>query len=161
MVKRNIALAVLMMVAFGFLAAVQGFSSPASKDDMCVPMGVITLKAPDGVESKRAEVPFPHAKHFDAACVACHHTWDLTEPIVGCTTSGCHDLAELPKKKAGEKVDEEAVMAYYKTAFHKNCITCHKEIKAKNAALQKSAQTLKTALPKTGPTTCSGCHPKD
>jgi hypothetical protein len=161
MVKRNIVLAVLMMVAVGLLAAVQGFSSPAAKEDMRVPMGVIVLKAPDGVEAKRAAVDFPHARHFDVSCVTCHHTWGRTEPIVGCMTSGCHDLEALPKKKPGEKVDEDAVMAYYKTAFHKSCIGCHKEMKAKNAAAQKSSKTLKTALPKTGPTTCNACHPKD
>jgi hypothetical protein len=122
-------------------------------------MGVISLKAPEGVQSQRAEVKFPHARHFDVACISCHHTWGLTEPIVGCMTSGCHDATEPPKRKAGEPADEAGSIAYYKNAYHKLCINCHKEIKVKNLELQKSMAGVKK-LQATGPTTCTGCHPK-
>jgi hypothetical protein len=159
--KRSLGLVVLGVMAIGLLGAAQVFSGAAAKEEMCVPMGKIELKAPDGVESKRASVEFPHARHFDIACTTCHHTWGRTEPITGCMTSGCHDLAELPKKSAGEKVAEDDLMAYYKTAYHKQCIGCHKENKVKIAALEKSMQALKKPLPKTGPTTCTGCHPKE
>jgi len=158
--KRIIGWMVLSVVTVGLLGGVKAFSGSASSKDMIVPMGTITLKAPEGVESKRSAVEFPHAKHFDIACLTCHHTWGRTEPIVGCMTPGCHDLAELPKKKPGEPADEEAAINYYKSAYHNMCITCHKEIKAKNLALEKSLKTLKTPLPKTGPTSCSECHPK-
>jgi hypothetical protein len=159
--KCSVGRVILGVAAFGLLGAAQVFSGSSAKEEMCVPMGVIELKAPDGVEPKRAAVEFRHAKHFDFTCVSCHHTWGLTEPIVGCMTSGCHDQTEIPKAKPGEKVDEEAVMAYFKTAYHKQCIGCHKEMKAKSAALERSLQTLKKPLPKTGPTTCAGCHPKE
>jgi hypothetical protein len=159
--KRGVVLAVLGIVAIGLLGAVRVYSGSAAKDEMCVPMGKIELKAPDGAESKRAAVEFPHARHFDIACVTCHHTWDRSEPVAGCMTSGCHDLAELPKRSAGEKVDEDALMTYFKTAYHKQCIGCHKEMKAKAVAAEKSLQALKKPAAKTGPTTCAGCHPKE
>jgi Class III cytochrome C family len=158
--NRSLGWVVLGVVTFGLLSGTQVFSGPASSEDMCVPMGAISLEPPEGVQPKRSAVEFPHARHFDIACLACHHTWGRTEPIVGCTTSGCHDLAELPKKKPGEPADEEATITYFKTAYHKMCITCHKEGKARNLALQKSLKTLNKPLPKAGPTTCSGCHPK-
>ena len=119
---RRSVVAILTVTAIGLLGAIQGFSSAGSKTDMCVPMGAIALKAPEGVESKRSAVEFPHARHFDVACVTCHHTWGRTEPIAGCMTSGCHDLAELPKRKPGEPADADAAIMYFKNAFHKSCI---------------------------------------
>ncbi len=75
-------------------------------------------------------------------------------------TSGCHDLTEAPKKKAGEPAAEDAAIAYFKPAFHKLCITCHKDIKAKNLEQVKSLSSPSQKLSKTGPTSCSDCHPK-
>jgi hypothetical protein len=161
MAKQGVGLVLSGIAAVVILWGARGYSDTAAKEPMSVPMGTIVLKAPEDVESKRSPVEFPHTKHFDTSCVVCHHTWGLTEPIVGCTTSGCHDLTELPKKKPGEKVDEEAVMAYFKTAYHKMCIGCHKEAKLKRDALERSLQTEKSPLPKVGPTTCAGCHPKE
>ena len=117
-------------------------------------------KAPEGVEAKRSAVDFPHARHFDIACITCHHTWGLTEPIAGCMTSGCHDVTEISKPKPGERRDDEAGIAYFKAAYHKLCINCHKENKVKSLALQKALKTLNKPVPKTGPTSCSECHPK-
>jgi hypothetical protein len=151
---------VLVAAAVGLIGGVQAFSGAAAPEDMCIPMGTIVLKAPEGVQAKRAAVEFPHARHFDIACSTCHHTWGRTEPIVGCMTSGCHDLAELPKPKPGEPRDDEANITYFKAAYHKLCINCHKENKAKNLELQKAVASLKKPLPKTGPTSCSECHPK-
>jgi hypothetical protein len=148
----------LGIVAVGIMGGSQAFSGAAAPEDMCVPMGRIVIKAPEEIEAKRSAVAFPHAQHFDTACVTCHHTWGRTEPIVGCTTSGCHDLAEIPKKKPGEALDADSNMAYFKAAYHKLCINCHKEIKAKNLALQKALKALDKPLPKSGPTSCSECH---
>lgn len=160
MTKRTMGWVVLGFLAAGLIGGVQAISGTAATEDMCVPMGTIALKAPEGVKSQRPDVNFPHARHFEASCVTCHHTWGLTEPIVGCTTSGCHDVSEVPKRKAEEPVGEGPGMAYFKTAYHKLCITCHQDMKAKNLELQRSLTPGSKKLPKTGPTTCSGCHPK-
>ena len=160
MAKRKAVWLILLGMAVGLIGGVQAFSGADGPKDMCVPMGNITIKAPEGVEAKRSAVDFPHAQHFDIACITCHHTWGGTEPISGCMTSGCHDLAELPKAKPGEPRDDESNIAYFKAAYHKLCINCHKENKVKNLALQKALTTMKKPLPKTGPTSCSECHPK-
>jgi hypothetical protein len=157
---RRSVVAILTVTAIGLLGAIQSFSSSGSKDLMCVPMGSIVLKAPEDVQSKRSAVTFPHARHFDVACVTCHHTWGRTEPIAGCMTSGCHDLAELPKRKPGEPADEDASVMYFKNAFHTSCIGCHKDIKAKAIAQQKSIKTPAPPPIKSGPTSCGECHPK-
>jgi hypothetical protein len=130
-----------------------------AEEEMCVPMEEITI-ASIATEAKRTEVTFPHAGHFSIACQRCHHTWSLTEPIVGCTTSGCHDLAELPTTEDGKPVKDKAQKArYYKNAYHTMCIGCHKEIKIKNKAMEASMTALGEALPSTGPTGCNECHP--
>jgi hypothetical protein len=154
---RRSVVAILTVTAIGLLGATQEFSLAGSKDDMCVPMGSIVLKAPAGAQPKRSAVTFPHARHFDVACATCHHTWGRTEPITGCMTSGCHDLAEPPKRKPG---DEDAAALYFKNAFHTSCIGCHKQIKAKAIAQQKSLKTSGPPPIKFGPTSCGECHPK-
>jgi len=160
MAKRKAVWLILVAVAVGLIGGVQAFSGAAAPEDMCIPMGTIVIKAPEGVQAKRSAVEFPHAQHFDIACITCHHTWGRTEPIIGCMTSGCHDVAELPKPKAGERRDDDSNMAYFKTAYHKLCITCHKENKVRNQALAKAITTLNKPLPKSGPVSCSECHPK-
>ncbi|MGE5255727.1 MAG: cytochrome c3 family protein [Hyphomicrobiales bacterium] len=160
MMKRNISRVLLAMAVTGLLGGAQAISGAGATEDMCVPMGKIALKSPEGVQAKRSPVEFPHARHFDISCVTCHHTWGRTEPVVGCMTSGCHDLTEAPKKKAGEPAGEEASINYFKPAYHKLCITCHRDIKAKNLELQKSLKAPSQKLPQTGPTTCTGCHSK-
>jgi len=160
MTKRKTVWLVMVVAAVGLIGGVKAFSGAAAPEDMCIPMGKIVLKAPDGVESKRSAVEFPHAQHFDIACITCHHTWGLTEPITGCMTSGCHDLAEIAKPKPGQPRDEGTDITYFKAAYHKLCINCHKANKVKNLALQKAVKTLDKPLPKSGPTSCSECHPK-
>jgi hypothetical protein len=157
---RNIIGVLVAMAIAGLLGGVQAISGAGAAEDMCVPMGKIVLKAPQEVQAKRSPVEFPHARHFDISCASCHHTWGLTEPVVGCMTSGCHDQAQAPKKKAGEPASEDDAITYFKSAYHKLCITCHKDIKAKNLELQKSLRSPSAKLPKTGPTSCSDCHPK-
>ncbi len=160
MTKRKTGWVVLGFLAAGLIGGMQAFSGTEAIEEMCVPMGTIALKAPEDVKSQRSAVNFPHARHFDVSCVTCHHTWGLTEPIVGCMTSGCHDVAEVPKRKDGEPAGQGAGIDYYKNAYHKLCINCHKEMKVKNLELQKSLTSSSKKLPKTGPVTCSGCHPK-
>jgi hypothetical protein len=160
MTMRKTVWLIMVVAAVGLIGGVKAFSGAAAPEDMCVPMGTIVLKAPDGVQSQRSAVDFPHARHFDIACITCHHTWGLTEPITGCMTSGCHDLAEIEKPKPGQPRSEGTNIAYFKAAYHKLCINCHKETKVKNLALQKAIQTSSKPMPKSGPTSCSECHPK-
>jgi len=133
----------------------------AGDEEMCVPMGVITLEAPDSVEAKRAAVEFQHGRHFVLACASCHHTWEGAEPITGCMTSGCHDLETLPKKADAKGIDKEQAYRYYKNAYHGQCIGCHKRMKQ---GIQKMANTLagiEGQLATTGPSGCIECHPKE
>ena len=135
-------------------------SIAVAEEEMCVPMGEITLSSL-AQEAKRSEVTFPHAVHFSYACQQCHHKWNGEAPIVGCTTSGCHDLAELPTAKDGKKtIDPTEKVRYYKEAFHTSCIGCHKDIAVKNKAAEASGMALSEKLPATGPTGCNQCHPK-
>ena len=131
-----------------------------TEDVMCLPMGTIVLGPPESVESKRASVDFPHSKHFVYDCKTCHHKWKGDAKIQDCTTSGCHDVQESPLKSKKGKIDRELAVRYYKTAFHKQCIDCHKQMKAKNKELEMSQRMLEAKLPETGPTTCVKCHPR-
>lgn len=132
-----------------------------AQEDMVVPMGDIVLES-IADETLRVPVTFPHALHFDYNCQQCHHIWDKATPIVGCATSGCHDLAEIPKGAEGRPLnDPETQIRYYKNAYHAMCIGCHKNIKASNKALEASKLALGEKLAPTGPTGCVECHPKE
>ena len=131
------------------------YSVAAFAEELCVPMGTIRLQAPQGATAKRAAVDFPHSQHFALVqCGQCHHTWTGQEAIQGCMAGGCHDAVVSQAK------DNPAdAMKYYKQAFHKSCIGCHKDRAAQNRAAEMD-QTLKLELVKTGPTGCTACHPK-
>ena len=128
-------------------------------EEMCVPMGSILLESLEGVEAKRAAVDFYHPIHFGFACQTCHHKWeDTTKPIVGCSTAGCHDVTEAPKKSETGAIDKELAIRYFKTAYHNLCIGCHKKIRIQNKALEMSGRILRENLPNAGPTGCKQCH---
>ena len=154
---RKIGIAVLCLAISGIFGATLSISSDNSEENMIVPMGIIELQPPKGVEQKRAIVEFPHAVHFSNACQACHHTWEGTEQIKGCMTSGCHDLTEAQTKSK----DPLVTIRYYKKAYHEMCIGCHREIKASNKKLELSGRAIEGTLPAAGPTGCIECHPKD
>jgi hypothetical protein len=141
-----------MIVCFLTAGAISG---KETKDDMCIPMGTIELTAPDSVKAIRPSVQFPHSSHFDYSCKQCHHTWDGSEQIQGCMTSGCHDLDKGFQKIKGDKSGD---MLYFKNAYHSQCIGCHKSIKAKNKEIELSVSVTKPKLMKTGPTGCVVCH---
>lgn len=126
--------------------------------EMCVPLGVITLKPPEGVEPQKSPVAFPHGQHFQTECKACHHKWQGAEKISGCTASGCHDQIKAPEKSSSYLSYSDVSIKYYKYAFHKACIGCHKEIKLKNRALAESYQVVQEQLPSSGPSGCIECH---
>jgi hypothetical protein len=120
-------------------------------NDLCIPLGNLTLSPPQGVEAKRSSVDFPHAVHFNYSCMECHHEWKGNTENLSCMTSGCHDLLKSGKNQPHR---------YYKTAFHNQCIVCHKEIKESNRKREMSKKDIQGTLPKTGPTGCTECHPK-
>jgi hypothetical protein len=128
--------------------------------EMCVPLGIITLRPPEGVESQKAPVEFPHAQHFQTECRACHHKWQGSERIQSCTASGCHDQIKAPEKSNSFLSYSDVSITYYKYAFHKACIGCHREIKIKNRALAESYQVVQEQLPSAGPSGCIECHPE-
>jgi len=75
-------------------------------------------------KAKTGVVTFDHAKHQGLTeCKTCHHTGGFEK------CDSCHG-----KKDDGKKIK-------YKTAIHKNCKGCHKEMKK-------------------GPTKCKECHVK-
>jgi len=155
-----------LMVAFilGISLETTGQDSEAGEEKlepMCVPMGVIVLQPEGMVERKRSPVEFHHSKHFIYECRACHHKWDGKTQITSCTTSGCHDLLESPKKPTKYLAYTDTGIKYFKYAFHQNCVGCHKAIKAKRKEMEMSYQMLNAKLPNTGPTGCIECHPKE
>lgn len=132
-----------------------------AEEEMCVPMGDITLTTLSA-KAERAAVDFPHAVHFSYSCRECHHKWVSENPIKGCTTSGCHDLAEAPKTDDGKpSKDTLQQIKYYKNAYHTMCIGCHKQIKKTNKELEATQISSEIKLAPTGPTGCIQCHPRD
>lgn len=122
---------------------------------LCILMaGALTLayaatKAPDKditihstdvfKESKKGPVQFSHDKHKGAKCTDCHHeykdgknAWQEGQEVKKCST--CHKLEAQDKIVKLEK------------AYHDGCQGCHKKLKAEKK--------------KTGPTSCTKCHPK-
>ena len=150
----------VLVVAVVLVGVIWGSLSTAD-DEMCVPMGEITLHSLAS-EAKRSDVAFPHNVHFNYACQKCHHQWDAEGSIQSCTTSGCHDLAQAPMNEKGRPVmDPVQKVRYFKNAFHNMCIGCHKEIKMKNSQIEASKAALGETLAPTGPTGCSECHPNE
>jgi hypothetical protein len=142
---------VLVILLSLLLASAVCFSSSFA-DELCVPLGQIELSAAQGVKAKRSAVDFPHSAHFSINCKQCHHTWEYGNDDMSCMTSGCHDESQPPKE--GDKI------AYFKEAYHKACIGCHKTIQERNKALEMSKGAIKGQIEKSGPTSCKACHPE-
>ena len=57
------------------IAVILGLTLEVSGEDvenvMRVPMGYITIKAPEGVEATKVSVEFPHSRHFATDCKSC------------------------------------------------------------------------------------------
>jgi hypothetical protein len=154
----KIGIGVLCLILAVISGNVMVVSGESDDETISVPLGVVHLGPPEDVEAKQPSVPFPHGTHFVYTCNTCHHYWEMDAQIENCTTSGCHDGVESPIKAGGGKVDEDELIAYYKTAYHKMCIGCHREIKAQNKSLEMSGRVLKEKLPNVGPSSCKGCH---
>lgn len=98
-------------------------------------------------EKKYEDSKFPHKKHvteFQVSCKECHHlyenggnAWKEGDPVAKCES--CHTSPKTGKALKDAPPEEQKLSLY--NAFHRNCLTCHKE-KAK------------------GPTKCTDCHSK-
>jgi hypothetical protein len=144
---------------------VNGQSISGEKRKMiCAPLGTMLLKPPPTVEAQRPPVKFSHTEHLLLySCKSCHHTWEGEARISNCTASGCHGTKKPEKKERRmgrtwlDFSPEE--IKYYKNAYHRQCIVCHKEIKLRNIALMEQAQgEKKPELGQRGPTKCNQCH---
>ena len=127
--------------------------------ELCVPMGVIVLSAPEQTEQKNMPVNFHHSKHFIYECRKCHHKWEGNTANLSCGTSNCHDLSSNPRAE-GKKIKTDMAYRYFKNAYHNQCIGCHKANKEKNAEFESSKKVLKSNLQNPGPTGCVECHPR-
>ena len=102
---------------------------------------------PDGRELSYLSkvVVFNHSAHASQECVRCHHKWDGTSEIAGCTMAGCHDVFD-------KTVNEPASLYFI---IHKGsgdmggCVNCHKAQAGDDRDLKKKL------------TGCaqSACHP--
>jgi len=132
-----------------------------SDNPLCIPMGNFKITPPESVNQIRASVDFPHSKHFSYNCTKCHHKWDGGGKIQTCTTSGCHDQVTIPPKPLKNGVYTTDAIKYYKYAYHNQCRDCHRELKTQMTERTISTSETKTDLPKSIPTGCIECHPKE
>lgn len=149
----------LFGISFG-VASQEKQGAAQELPDMKVPMGIIVLEPNESIAPKKTPVEFHHSKHFVYDCKTCHHKWQGNALVTGCTTSDCHDQLESPKKPTKYLSYTDTGIKYYKYAFHQKCVGCHKEIKDKRKKIEMSLMVVKDQLPKTGPTGCTECHPK-
>ena len=141
--KRNF---LFIFFALIILMAENQFSTAQEQaETFKVPVGNMVIKAPEQFPTTKEPVFFTHSSHLRFSCVDCHHTWDRTGPITGCTASGCHE--RLMPDPPGAKPSQEKKVMSITGAYHKACRSCHRDI-------------LKdTGSPKyTGPIECDGCH---
>ncbi len=81
-------------------------------------------------EAKKPIVKYSHIIHNKIKCIKCHHKIKTGDTNIK-SCNECHNTTSEINLKS---------------ALHKNCKTCHKEMKKDNK--------------KTGPITCRGCHKK-
>jgi hypothetical protein len=133
----------------------------ATMDTIYLPVGRLVLAPPVGVTAKRSAVAFPHSRHFGYVCGTCHHKWDGYAPVRGCMAAGCHDQIAPQKKEGAKNSSADNDLRYYKYAYHQNCISCHRRLAIERQKLEQSKTVVTESLPKTGPTGCIECHPRD
>jgi hypothetical protein len=133
--KRPLALTLLMVAALLFVAAGVLAATQQLADEI-----TIENKYKD---DKKGPVKLTHKKHaeeYKVACAECHHeykdgknVWKDTDPVKKCSSPSCHDTEK--KQGNADKLN---------LAFHKNCQTCHKELKGKQGPYKN----------------CNDCHQK-
>ncbi|NWH05232.1 cytochrome c3 family protein [Desulfobacter latus] len=124
-----------------------------SDESLSIPMGIITIEAPEEVEATRGPVGFPHGLHLKFACKECHHDWDGESEVEPC--DACHSETEPAGTRS---IKDEANQMYFLAAYHNNCLTCHRDINRKRRAAMAQEDINKADIPKATPLNCSGCH---
>lgn len=152
-------LSILVCVAAVFCLPVFSASVDETNETLNAPLGILVLKPPENTSPVNSLVEFPHSRHFTYDCRRCHHKWEGDARNLSCGTSNCHDLSAVSKTEGG-KAGKDLSSRYFKKAYHDQCIGCHKEIKANNSEIELSKKELKSKLPKSGPTGCVECHPR-
>lgn len=122
-----------------------------------VPVGTMTLQAPAHFQTKKTPVLFAHSTHLKFSCLACHHDWDRSGPVQGCTASGCHE--KLKPSPPGEKPAHGKKILSITGAYHKACRGCHRDRLKQGIKLANARPENRSPLPSTGPIDCEGCHP--
>lgn len=150
----------LMVMITLFIVSPWAFAKD-TMDAVYLPVGTLTLAAPRGMASQRSSVDFPHSRHFGYTCNSCHHKWDGLSQVSSCTASGCHEQVAPGKGEKAKRVPDPEDKPHFKAAYHQNCIACHKRIKIERHKLEKSGTVLTKPLPRTGPTGCIECHPRN
>ncbi len=127
-------------------------------DDLQLPLGTMTLKAPAHFQTEKSPVNFSHSAHFKFSCMACHHEWDQFSPVKGCTTSGCHEKLN-PSPPSGKPSQNKKIISLT-GAYHKACRGCHRTQLEEIKNLKKQGVPGQSETPlTTGPIACDGCHP--
>jgi hypothetical protein len=161
MLKSIMAIFALFTIIIAVSLEIVAAETEVTMDAIYVPVGRIVLAPPVGVTPKRSAVAFPHSRHFDYTCKTCHHKWDGNSQVQSCTASKCHDQPSARVKD--KKTPEEGLEAirYFKYAYHRQCIGCHRKIKDPDRKLERSRKNIKEQLQWPGPTSYEGCHPKE
>ncbi len=134
--KLDVAVYALAVLAILFSLCRDAFPEEKQPEKTEKPMTLEQILAVEKIENEgyarklKGPVPFSHQGHQAVACIECHHAGDYTK------CSECHL----------QETEDEVVKI--KTAFHRNCKNCHKELKKEN---EKSAAPYRK---------CSGCHAK-
>ena len=147
----------LLVVVIVFLAGSAAVSGDRL-DAITVPVGTLVLNPPSGIVAVRSPVEFPHSLHFIYACNECHHKWNGLTPVKNCMAAGCHEALDPPKRSEKALAYDLEAMPYFKYAYHKRCIGCHKEIRAGNLASEQSIMGTGGRVSNSGPVGCVGCH---
>jgi len=145
-----------------------------------VPVGSILLEPPEDITGKRSPVDFPHSRHFVYKCQRCHHKWLGDAELRTCSSAKCHDQVTRPERPGRSIPDPDYDIAYFREAYHQQCISCHRELQQQNLEFQQSltkanpltdwlqhlfrddaAYRAENKPPVGGPTTCGKCHLED
>lgn len=126
-----------------------------SSETLTIPLGSLTLEAPEGAEMTRGSVDFPHGTHFQFSCQSCHHEWDGESEVVGCSTEDCHDQLEADPSTRDIRAEENVL--YYLAAYHNACIPCHRDMQNQRKDMEATGLTEEEMIA-TGPVACDECH---
>ena len=133
--------------------ALLGFSGWSMAGDNPKEMAEIKVPLKKEYQVKMGKVVFPHARHFlDAghSCGTCHHVKKskvngkfVPQPM---TVEKVRELAAEGKSAFQCKTCHgDLKKAQYKKLFHRNCLSCHKKLRAQGKKL---------------PVKCRDCHVK-